>query len=245
MTSESERMPRRLVIPEAVQLAIAKLLAVESWLRSGGAKGTLVVPARDYEIDIGAIVAAERELGGRFGDEMLAVFAADLSILGELYGMRPEVCAAHTAKGRAEGVPDSLIVVGNDRGRSFLCMSSAPLLGERPRLVIVTKDGASTRRELLASWLVDRIEEALDDLELSPLQLRHLNSDEVLEAFVPNIGGGARADLVKAGLRRVAHPKFGDGTVIREVLGGPEPKLEIDFDSGSRRVLLARFVAAP
>ncbi|HFE44888.1 MAG TPA: hypothetical protein ENJ18_05240, partial [Nannocystis exedens] len=227
MLSGNERVPRRLVIPEAVQSALAKLLAVESWLASGGTKGTLVVPARDYEIGIGAIVAAERELDGRFSDEMLAVFAAELSILGEVYGMRPELCTAHTSKGRAEGVPDTLIVVGNDRGRSFLCMSSAPLLGERPRLVIVTKDGASTRRELLASWLVDRIEEALDDLELSPLQLRHLNSDEVLEAFVPCIGGGTRTDLAEAGLRRVAHPKFGDGTVIREVLGGPEPKLEI------------------
>ncbi len=245
MMSESERTPRRLVIPEAVQSALAKLLAVENWLESGGAKGTLVVPTREYGVDVGAIKAAEEELAGRFSDEALAIFAAELKVLGERFAIRPELVAKHTAEAHAEGVPATLIAIGKDRGRSFLCLPASPTLGERPRIAIAVKGGASIRREPLGSWLVDRIEDALDDLELTPNQLRSLNADEILTAFVPHLTGGASADGAADGGRRVEHVKFGGGTVVREVLGGPEPKLEIIFDSGERRVLLARFVAPP
>ncbi len=244
MMSESERTPRRLVIPEAVQSALAKLLAVESWLDSGGAKGPLVVPEREYGIEVSALKAAEKELAGRFSDEALAIFAAELKVLGERFAIRPELAAKHTAEAHAEGVPDTLIAIGKDQGNTFLCLSANPALGERPRIVIAVNGGASIRREPLGSWLVDRIEDALDDLELSPNQLRSLNADEILTAFVPHLTGGASADAVADGGRRVEHVKFGGGTVVREVLGGPEPKLEIIFDSGDRRVLLARFVAA-
>jgi hypothetical protein len=40
---------------------------------------------------------------------------------------------------------------------------------------------------------------------------------------------------------RVRHPKFGEGTVVREI-EGTEKKLEIFFDKGGTRTLLARFV---
>ena len=53
--------------------------------------------------------------------------------------------------------------------------------------------------------------------------------------FVPRIVDQARSET-----RRVAHPKFGGGVVLRELDGG---KLEIHFDDGSTRVLLARFFA--
>jgi len=243
MMSESERTARRLVIPEAVQSAIAKLLAVENWLEAGGAKGTLVVPEREFEVDLSAVKAAEAELDGRFSDEALAIFAAGLKVLGERYEMLPEHTVKHTAAARSEGVPHSLIAIGRDRGRSFLCIPASPALGERPRLVIAVNGGTSIRREPLESWLVDRIEDALDDLELSPNQLRSLNADEILGAFVPHLTGGASANGAADGGRRVEHKKFGGGTVVRDVFGGPEPKLEIVFDSGERRVLLARFVA--
>lgn len=244
MTSESERTARRLVIPEAVQSAIAKLLAVENWLEAGGTRGSLVVPEREFVVEVAAVKAAEEKLDGRFSDEALAIFAAGLKVLGERYEMLPELAVKHTAAARREGVPKSLIAIGKDRGRSFLCLPASPSLGERPRLVIAVNGGASIRREPLESWLVDRIEDALDDLELSPNQLRSLNADEILTAFVPHLKGGASASGAADGGRRVEHKKFGGGTVVREVLGGPEPKLEIVFDSGERRVLLARFVAA-
>jgi len=244
MTSESERTARRLVIPEAVQSAIAKLLAVENWLEAGGTKGTLVVPEREFKIELSTVKAAEEGLEGRFSDEALAIFAAGLKVLGEGYEMLPELSVKHTIAARSEGVPHSLIAIGRERGRSFLCLPSSPALGERPRLVIAGNGGTSIRREPLESWLVDRIEDALDDLELSPNQLRSLNADEILSAFVPHLTGGAQENNAANDGRRVEHKKFGGGTVVREVLGGPEQKLEIVFDSGERRVLLARFVAA-
>jgi len=242
------------VIPESIQTAIAKLLAVESWLASGGAKGTLLPPARDYAVDVAAIKKAEDGLDGRFSDEALAIFAAELTILGERYGMVPQRAVEHTKAARAQGVPTSLISIGCEAGRirTFVCLPATPVLGERPRLTIAGNNGGSMRREPLEGWLLERIDEALDDLELSPNQQRRLNEDDVLEAFVPHLrggvvavaGSGADGAPAEAGLRRVEHPKFGGGTVVRELLGGPEPKLEIVFDTGGRRVLLARFVAA-
>jgi hypothetical protein len=42
--------------------------------------------------------------------------------------------------------------------------------------------------------------------------------------------------------RRVSHRTFGEGIVVREIEGGAERKLEIDFAVAGRRVLLERFV---
>ncbi|MCX4240027.1 hypothetical protein [Paraliomyxa miuraensis] len=42
--------------------------------------------------------------------------------------------------------------------------------------------------------------------------------------------------------RRVVHPKFGEGRVIRTEEGSSGVKLTIEFDSGARHVLLERFV---
>lgn len=54
-------------------------------------------------------------------------------------------------------------------------------------------------------------------------------------------GGGGR---VAAPLRRVSHPKCGEGVVLRELSDGGEAKLEIDFSAAGRKTLLARFVRA-
>ena len=126
---------------------------------------------------------------------------------------------------------------------AFLCLPATPALGERPRLVIASNGGTSTRREPLERWLLDRVDEALDDLELSEADQRRLDGDEVLQRFVPELVASAETPAAENLARRVKHAKFGVGSVIREVLGGPEPKLEIEFDSGDKRVLLARFVS--
>jgi hypothetical protein len=242
MTSANERTERRLVISESTQSAIAQLLAVESWLASGGKRGTLMPPLRDYTIELSAVAAAEEAIDGRLSDEALAIFAAGSEFLAKRYGMRLGMVGAHTEDAHAAGVPRSLLAVGVDRG-AFLCLPATPNLGERPRLVIATNGGTSTRREPLERWLLDRVDEALDDLELSEADQRRLDGDEVLQRFIPELIASAETPAAESLARRVQHPKFGVGSVVREVLGGPEPKLEIEFDSGEKRVLLARFVA--
>lgn len=243
MTSGSERTERRLVIPEAVQAAIAKVLAVESWMSTGGKSDSLIPPTRDYGLDLAAVAAAEEAIDGRLSDEALAILAAGSEFLARRYGMRLGLVGAHTEDARLAMVPRSLIALGAEGGR-FYCVPAKPALGERPRLTICANDGTTTRREPLERWLHERIDEVLEDLELSESQQRHLDSDEVLERFVPRLFASGAVAGPGGALRRVAHPKFGEGTVLRELQGGPETKLEIDFDGGGRRVLLARFVQA-
>lgn len=232
------------MIPESVQAAIAQILAIESWLDAGGKSDALIPPERDYVLDLGAVAAAEEAVGGRLSDEALALLAAGSRFLGERFGIRLGLVGAHTEDARAAGVPRSFIAIGAEGGR-FLCVPARPAIGERPRLTICAEDGATIRREPIDRWLLERQDELLDDLELSESQQRRIDSDDVLERFSPRLRADAAAVAAgpSAGLRRVTHPKFGAGTVLREVQGGPEPKLEIDFDSGGRRVLLARFVA--
>ncbi|MEZ4384081.1 MAG: hypothetical protein R3A79_22300 [Nannocystaceae bacterium] len=241
MTSANERTERRLVISESTQSAIAQLLAVESWLASGGKRGTLVPPTRDYAVELAAVAAAEEAIDGRLSDEALALFAAGSEFLAERYGIRLGMVGAHTEDAHGSGVPKSLLAIGIDRG-AFLCLPASPALGERPRLVIASNGGTSLRREPLERWLLDRVDEALDDLELSEADQRRLDGDDVLQRFIPELVAGAETPAAENQARRVKHVKFGAGSVVREVLGGPELKLEIDFDSGEKRVLLARFV---
>lgn len=240
MLSGNERGERRLVIPEAIQSAIAQLLAIESWQAEGGQDDALIPPDRPYALDLAALLAAEEALGARLCDEALALLAAESALLRDRFGVELSRIAEHTAAARAIGAPASLVAFAR-AGERFYCVAAAPTAGERPR-VVVAQAGASLRREPLERWILDRCGEAAEDLELSDAQQRFLDSDEVLGRFMPRLVAASPIAPSIAGPRRAAHPKFGEGTILREVMDGPERKLEIDFDHGGRRLLLARFV---
>ncbi len=241
MTGENARAPRALVISGAIQSAIAQLLAVERWLDAGGRDDALDVPDRPFTVDLGALAAAEAALGARLGDDALALLAAGSRVLARRFGITVEELGAHTERAREAGCPRSLVAIGSAGRDSFVCVSTAAGAGERPRIWSYTT-GSMANREPLDTWLRAVIEHALDDLELSEGQWRRIESDEAGARFVPRLIAGDPMAAPDAAIRRVSHPKFGEGAVVREIHEGAEPKLEIDFGAGGRRILLARFV---
>lgn len=240
MLSGNERSERRLVIPEAIQAAIAQLLAIENWQAEDGREDSLIPADRPYALDLAGLLAVEEALGARLGDEALALLAAESAFLRDRFGIDLAQIPEHTAAARASGVPSSLVAIGR-AGDRFLCVAVQPTAGERPRIV-VAQAGSAMRRESLERWLLELSGELQGDLELSEGQQRRLGGDEVLERFIPRLIAASPIAASVAGPRRAAHPKFGEGTILREVMDGPERKLEIDFDHGGRRLLLARFV---
>ena len=242
MTGENARAPRALVISGAIQSAIAQLLAVESWMDAGGSDAALITPDRAYSLDLGALAAAEAAVGARLGDDALALLAAGSWMLDRTYALRLGMIGAHTEEARASGCPRSLVALGSAGKGSFVCVPATPA-GDRPKIWLFAQ-GAVLSREALDSWLRSVTELLLDDLELSAGQWRRIADDAMSARFVPRLVAAAAATAAPAGLRRVLHPKFGEGAVLREIQEGPESKLEIDFGEGGRRILLARFVRA-
>jgi hypothetical protein len=53
MTSENARSPRALALSGVTQSALAQLLSVEHWLASGGRDDALLVPERDFSVEVG------------------------------------------------------------------------------------------------------------------------------------------------------------------------------------------------
>lgn len=243
MTSENARSPRALALTGVTQSALAQLLAVEHWLASGGRDDALLVPERDFSVEVGAVAAAEAAAGGRLSDDALALFAAGSATLTREYQLTLAMVGDHTAQARAAGAPRSLLAIGRAEPELFLCVQAAATASERTRLFFFSP-GASPSREAIEGFLGGVIEQALDDLELSEGQWRRIRGDEFGAAFMPRLVIGAGPIQGADALPRVTHAKFGEGVVLRELSDGGEAKLEIDFGAAGRKILLARFVRA-
>lgn len=184
-------------------------------------------------VDARLVTEAQQALRTTFGDPLLALFANGDDALGRLEIGVTKVVEL-TRELHRRGGPRGLIGIGMDPETGVLLVSNA--LGTQ----IGTFDdfGASAMRALEA-WLDDLIgaeKEALRELETEEKArtFKTLTDDEVA-AFQPGLVAVERV------VRRVHHPKFGTGEVVREIDSGA--KLEILFAGEPKpRTLMASFV---
>lgn len=186
-------------------------------------------------LDAGEVAAAERELGVQLGDPVLALLAnRDDALVA--HEVRLRNLAVHTRELHEAGGSAQLIGLGRDPEGAYV-IGIPPAGGPLCFVDLETKEA----RELdLVAWLDELVAEEiakLRDVETEEkARAFKVLSDEEVRAFAPALISDERPR------RRVEHPKFGPGVVLRELEGGA--KLEVRFEDGSTRTLLARFVRA-
>ncbi len=185
------------------------------------------------EVDANEVAAVEKALGCTLEDPLLAVVANGDAALAR-FEVRLRNLPAHTEEFRASGGPRGMIGIG--RHAEMETVIGAPL--RAARVCFVSTTDAPMREEAIETWLDELVGaeiEALRD-EKSDAKARTFRkvTDADVEAFLPAV-------VESAARRRITHGKFGEGEVLRELDGGQ--KLEIRFDDGSTKTLLARFVS--
>ncbi len=188
------------------------------------------VPA---EVDARLVSDAETALGVHLGDPLLALFANRDDALG-----RQEVSVGRvtdlTQELHRRGGPRGLLAIGMDPETGVLRLSNT--LGTQ---VGTFDDVGASALGPLETWLDDLIgaeKEALRELETEEKArtFKTLTEQDVA-AFSPALVAYERV------VRRVRHPKFGIGEVVREHDAGA--KLEVLFAGEPKpRTLMASFV---
>ncbi len=184
-------------------------------------------------LDAGEVAAAERELGVKLDDPVLALLANRDDALGA-HEVSLRNLGTHTRELRDASGDESLIGLGRDPEGSFI-VGIPPTGGV---LSFVALEGGAVRQLAPEAWLDELVAieiEKLRDVETEEkARVFKVLSDDEVRAFVPAM------ITDETSRRRVEHPKFGRGEVLREFEGGV--KLEVRFGDGSTRTLLARFV---
>jgi len=182
------------------------------------------------EIDVDAVARVEKAIGRTLGDPLLALLA-NADGVTERFEMRLGNVESHTREQREAGLPPGLLGIGR---RPNGLLIGAPALGML--LHLMREDEVSMVPTI--AWLDEQIslqiEGLRDDQSDAKARVYHTISEGELAEFEPAL---VRSDEPK---RRVTHPKFGDGEVVRSFDRGE--KLEIRFDDGATKTLLARFV---
>jgi hypothetical protein len=144
---------------------------------------------------------------------------------------------SYTKEAHEAGMPRGLVCIGKVPGHYYFGMppSGASVL-------LYPMDDEDQRQLPLTDWLDEQIAhmtEVLhesDDDEKKGRVFQSIHDDD-LEKFEPGVEMDGGSD------RSVTHKKFGKGEILRELEGGE--KLEIRFDDGAVKTLLARFVERP
>jgi len=142
----------------------------------------------------------------------------------------------YTEEAHAAGMPRGLICLGKVPDRHYFGMTPS---GAYVHLYPIDDD--DERQLPLTQWLDEQIAimiEVLresDDDDIKGRAFRSITAED-LAAFEPGV------EMAEGESHRVSHKKFGAGEVLRELEGGA--KLEIRFEDGQVRTLLARFVEA-
>lgn len=142
----------------------------------------------------------------------------------------------YTKEAHAAGMPRGLVCLGKLPNHYFGVPPSGAYVHLYPT------DDEEERQLPLSEWLDEQIatltetlhESDDDDLKGRVFQSIH---DKDLEKFKPGVEMDGGSD------RNVTHKKFGKGEILRELEGGE--KLEIRFEDGAVKTLLARFVERP
>jgi hypothetical protein len=180
-----------------------------------------------------------------FTDEVLAIFAARVPYLEGAYRMRLDRLGELNEAARRDGLPRALVAVAQspDNPAMYFCVSRAPD-AQPGRIVRYDVVHEHRSKVCLEDWLDLRN-------ELLRRGVTHLTKadrsriDNPLPLQLPRLFAAPKRSRLRAKappLRRVSHHTFGEGIVVREIEGGAERKLEIDFAAAGRRVLLERFV---
>lgn len=143
----------------------------------------------------------------------------------------------YTEEAHEAGLPRGLVCLGKVPGRFYF---GVPPSGATVHLYPL--DDEEERQLPLTQWLDEQIavmtevlhEEEDDDLKGRVFQTI---TEEDLAKFQPGV------EMKKAKGREVTHKKFGKGEILRELEGGE--KLEVRFEDGAVKTLLARFVERP
>ncbi|HJL00647.1 MAG TPA: hypothetical protein RMH85_19490 [Polyangiaceae bacterium LLY-WYZ-15_(1-7)] len=187
----------------------------------------------DPTLDAALVEDVEKTLGLKLGDNLLALLAnGDVALEG--FDVRLQNVVSLTKELHASGGPRGMVGLGRDPGGDVLV--AAPL-GGKGVAFFDTRD-RSIDAVPLEAWLDELVGTQLE-------QLREDESDDKARAFKSvhdeDLGGFRPALVVdETPAKRVSHPKFGGGAILRELDGGA--KLEVRFDDGSKRTLLARFL---
>ena len=186
-------------------------------------------------VEAHAIEDAEKALRVKLGDPLLALLANGDDALG-----RREIAIGKvvelTLGLRRQGGPRGLVAIGFDAEKNTWLTANA--LGTS--VGTYSEETGASAMQPLEAWLDDLIgaeKEALRELETEEKArtFKTLSDDEVA-AFQPAIVSVERI------VRRVRHPKFGVGEVLKEIDSGA--KLEVLFAGEDKpRTLMASFLS--
>jgi hypothetical protein len=199
-----------------------------------------------------AVVRAERELGTTLPDDFWAAVAARLPAFARAgIAATPHGDPAHLdsaaeivleASAEAQVEVDDDLVVFIDRREieegkgDFVAVSRGVAFAERNRAPVYVVSASGSRRAPYPSFA-----DLLDSLVSDEHAAERFGVATV--SFSPTLGHPPQVvPQPVATPLRVGHAKFGLGTVVGRSADAGETKLDIAFDDGKRRVLLARFV---
>lgn len=188
-------------------------------------------------LDAAEVEQVERELGVRLGDAVLGLLAnRDGALVA--HEVRLRNLPRHTRELHEAGGDSCLIGLGRDPEGAFV-IGIAPSVPPREGAICFVDLDRGTVRDLpLGAWLEELVAEEIEKLRdvesEEKARVFKVLSEEEVRSFAPAVVG---ADAPE---RRVVHPKFGPGVVLREFEGGT--KLEVRFHDGSTRTLLSRFL---
>ena len=223
---ETNRKPRPLDVSGDVRRALAALRQLDG------------VDNGDAGLDLGRVLAVEHDLGCHLPDDVLAILAAKSDQLTE-HGADLAVLVPNTRAARKRGWSRNYVAIGRQPdGHAYYCIDAT----DRGSTTIYDCDnlnGNTVTPQPLAGWLNEFVERQRDFLMEGTLEQRkraEASKTPRAESFCPRLMNAEPAQ------QRVAHAKFGKGTVVGETGSGELRKLQIDFDAVGKKWLLARFV---
>ncbi len=240
------RLPGPIAAPEPLLTTLAEYRQLHLALAdSEPGHAWLAALELPCELAIDAVARQEEALSASFSDHLLAVLAARVPHLEEVWELSPDL-GPLAAEARKQGCPVELLAIART-GESFFCV---PRREHAWASTVITPwhpdDGTGTARPL-PRWLKDG---PIDDLWQLLAELRAIDpgADDPLPPqarpdaapqFGPRLvlSRGAVAAVVQ-----VEHAKFGVGRVLRSIGDGDTRKLDIDFGPAGVRTILARFV---
>lgn len=248
------REPGPLEVAPEVAAALARLLAIESKTAEMAGETPRAIDAAP-SLSLEAVDTLEDFLRARLPDDALALFAARSKTLS-LFELSQ--VGSRSERAWEMGLGKGRIVLGV-YGKHLVCVPRRPDAGFALRVTLFDpEDSTESDGGTLASWLERVVDTCMGEL-LSGGGSEDSDTDDVMDVdldldldlgeiegpsdwmphlertlVMPDPTGGAQG-------RRVRHPRFGVGTVLK---ASPESdKLEIDFGGEHGvRVLVARYV---
>jgi hypothetical protein len=232
------RAPGPLELSRDVHDALVRLMVTEHALFGDPDAPPPELPTTPV-LSLEAVDALEDHLRARVHDDALAVFAARSD---SLTGFELRQVGELTETAWERGLSKARVVLGTSGGR-LVCIPRRPDRGYALRVSFFdVEDQTEGDGCTLAEWLDRVLEGTVDDLEVDPDLMESIEREISLVRFrpglAPTLAAAARTEPETP--RRVRHPKFGEGRVVRRF---PESdKLEIDFGPHGTRVLVAKYV---